>query len=229
MEAIVLAGGLGTRLRQILPPDLPKPMAPIAGKPFLDILLRLLARKGFSRVMLSVGCMAEKIMSYFGKRFAGMEIVYQVETSPLGTGGALLQTLKLCRGDHAFIFNGDTYLDLEVRDIENQWQTDSTPLIVGLEVPDTFRYGRLEVNEGLVTGFIEKKIPGPGLINSGCYVLPSNILDKFPDGSRFSIEADFLQKQVARQTFRFFLTKGLFIDIGSPDDLARAQSLLANA
>ena len=88
MEAIVLAGGLGTRLREIVP-DLPKSMAPIAGRPFLEILLASLSRKGFIRVVLSVGFMAEKISGYFGDRFGNLELIYVVEREPLGTGGAV--------------------------------------------------------------------------------------------------------------------------------------------
>ena len=88
MEAIVLAGGVGTRLRQVVP-DLPKPMAPVAGRPFLEILLYFLARKGFTRVVLSLGFMADKVVAHFGDQFAGMELVYEIEHTPLGTGGAV--------------------------------------------------------------------------------------------------------------------------------------------
>ena len=88
MEAIVLAGGLGTRLRSVVP-NLPKPMAPVAGRPFLEIVLNRLAQKGFRRVVLSVGYMAEKIVEHFGDRLSGMELVYAFESTPLGTGGAV--------------------------------------------------------------------------------------------------------------------------------------------
>ncbi len=114
MEAIVLAGGFGTRLRQVVP-DLPKPMAPIAGRPFLEILLLSLYQKGFSRVVLSLGFMAEKIIAHFGDRYVGMDLVYAVEHHPLGTGGAIRVALAQCASDHVFVFNGDTYLDLEVK------------------------------------------------------------------------------------------------------------------
>ena len=107
MEAIVLAGGFGTRLRQVVA-DVPKPMAPIADRPFLEILLGSLARKGFSQVVLSLGFMAEKISDHFGARFAGMDIAYVVEETPLGTGGAIRLALDACTQDHVFVFNGDT-------------------------------------------------------------------------------------------------------------------------
>ena len=226
MEAIVLAGGFGTRLRQAVP-DLPKPMAPVAGRPFLEILLTSLARKGFGRVVLSLGFMSEKIVEYFGDRFAGMELVYEIEDTPLGTGGAIRAALERCTADHVFVFNGDTYLDVETSEVEAQWQARRVPIIVAREVPDTARYGRLATAQDRLLGFNEKGLAGPGLINAGCYVLPKEILDGYPRGKAFSLETDFLAREVSRQRFDVFVTKGQFIDIGIPEDYQRAQSELA--
>lgn len=227
MEAIVLAGGFGTRLREVVP-DLPKPMAPIAGRPFLEILLTSLAKKGFKRAVLSLGFMADKIIDHFGDAYLGMELVYEVESQPLGTGGAVRAALARCVADHAFVFNGDTYLDLEVAGLEMQWQTTQCPAIVVREVPDTARFGRVLIEDGRVTSFLEKGITGPGMINGGCYVLPKNILDDFPPGQNFSLEADFFYGAIQRMKFSGFVTHGLFIDIGVPDDYHLAQTLLAN-
>ncbi|MCL6478027.1 MAG: nucleotidyltransferase family protein [Peptococcaceae bacterium] len=226
MEAIVLAGGFGTRLRKVVP-DLPKPMAPVAGRPFLEILLASLARKSFRRVVLSLGYMADKVVSHFGDRFAGMELVYEIERTPLGTGGAVRQALTQTINDHVFVINGDTFLDLEVADVEFYWQAYHVPIIVAREVPDTMRYGRLEVSDGRVKGFSEKGVGGPGLINAGCYVLPTGILEGFTLGQPFSLEADFLAKAVKSQRFDLFVTRGHFIDIGVPEDYARAQTELS--
>jgi len=140
MEAIVRAGGFGTRLRQLVA-DVPKPMAPIAGRPFLEILLGSLSQKGFSRVVLSLGVMAEKLSDHSGARFAAMDIAYVVEDTPLGTGGAIRLAFEACTQDHVFIFNGDTYIDLEVQSLEQQWQAKRHPIVVGRQVPDTTRYG----------------------------------------------------------------------------------------
>jgi len=225
MEAIVLAGGLGTRLRELVP-DLPKAMAPVAGRPFLEILLTVLARKGFRRVILSLGFMAEKIITHFGDQFAGMELVYEVEDTPLGTGGAVRQALMRCNDDHVFVFNGDTYLDLEVDDVEAHWQTHHAPIIVARKVSDTARYGRLNTIAERVIGFLEKGVAGPGLINAGCYVLPVTILNSFALGQVFSLETDFLAKTVGVQCTDLFVSNGHFIDIGVPEDYARAQSEL---
>jgi D-glycero-alpha-D-manno-heptose 1-phosphate guanylyltransferase len=226
MEAVVLAGGFGTRLRELVS-DVPKPMAPVDGRPFLDIVLSGLARKRFQRVILSVGYMAETIRSHFGAAFAGMSLVYQVEESPLGTGGALRAALCECREDHTFVFNGDTYLDLEVQEVEAQWHKYGDPVIVGRAVPNVARYGALLVAGGAVTGFLEKGSVGAGLINAGCYMLPRDILDEYPTGAVFSLEADFLARAVGSRRFAVFETRGLFIDIGVPEDYWRAQSLLA--
>lgn len=226
MEAIILAGGFGTRLRQVVP-DLPKPMAPVAGRPFLEILLSSLARKGFSRVVLSLGYLSEKVVEFFGDRFAGMELVYEIEDTPLGTGGAIRQALVRCTSDHVFVFNGDTYLDVETSEVEAHWQNHRVPIIVAREVPDTARYGRLATANNRVSGFREKGLAGPGLINAGCYVLPKTILDGFQRGVAFSLETDFLAKEVSQQRFDVFVTKGQFIDIGIPEEYQRAQTELA--
>jgi D-glycero-alpha-D-manno-heptose 1-phosphate guanylyltransferase len=226
MEAIVLAGGFGTRLRKVLP-DLPKPMAPIAGRPFLEILLSMLSQKGFTRVVLSLGFMSEKIISHFGNRYQGIELVYEVEQQPLGTGGAIRAALTRCKADHVFVFNGDTYLNLEVDALEYLWQSEHHPLIVVREVPDTDRFGKVEMCDGRINAFLEKGTHGPGLINAGCYVLPKTALDDFPLGKNFSIETEYFLKYLQRMRFNGFVTHGRFIDIGVPDDYALAQTILA--
>ena len=227
MEAIVLAGGLGTRLREVVP-DLPKPMAPVAGRPFLEILLSDLARKGFTRVVLSVGYRAESIMAHFGHRFSGMEITYAVEDMPLGTGGAVRLGMKRCLGDHVFVFNGDTFLDLEAGAVELLWQEHRQPIVVTREVADTRRYGRLLVASGRVVGFTEKGVPGSGLINAGCYVLGAGQLDAWPLNTPFSLEADYFAKAAVKKRLHAFETRGLFVDIGVPQDYHEAQTLLAD-
>lgn len=225
MEAVILAGGLGTRLRATVP-DLPKPMAPVAGRPFLEIILTGLAQKGFGRVVLSLGHMAEKVASYFGDSFAGMNLVYEIETSPLGTGGALRRALARSESDHMYVFNGDTFLDVEVTKLEARWRASHLPVIVGKNVADTTRYGRLETETERVIGFTDKNIPGPGLVNAGCYIVPAHLLDCFEFGQAFSFEADFLVSAVKSQYFGLFITDGLFIDIGVPEDYLRAQTEL---
>ena len=226
MEAIVLAGGFGTRLRDVVP-DLPKPMAPVAGRPFLEILLTWMSRKGFARVVLSLGYKADKIVDHFGSNFAGMELVYEIETTPLGTGGAIRQASRHCTGSHYFVFNGDSYLDVDVPLVETWWQQHRAPIIVARAVLDTARYGRLEVKGKQVTAFAGKGIPGSGVINGGCYIFNIDQLAGWPIGQAFSVEADYFPNQVKISRFDVFLTYGQFIDIGVPEDYARAQTELA--
>jgi D-glycero-alpha-D-manno-heptose 1-phosphate guanylyltransferase len=126
-----------------------------------------------------------------------------------------------------FVFNGDTYLDLEVGLLERRWHAKRNSIVVGRQVPDTTRYGRLIVDGDRITSFAEKGIAGPGLINAGCYVLATDALARFPLNQPFSIETDYLVPEVARATVEVFVTEGMFIDIGIPEDYARAQTLLA--
>lgn len=222
VEAIVLAGGFGTRLREVVP-DWPKPMAPVAGRPFLEILLRSLAGKGVARAVLSVGYMADKIIGHLGAQFAGIELVYEVETQPMGTGGAVAASMRRCTGDRALVVNGDTFLDLELDALERAYQ--GHPIIVAREVDDTARYGRLDTAAGQVTRFSEKGVSGPGLINAGAYLLPVGLLDSAGLSAPFSLEADFLAPAVLNRRFDVFITRGQFIDIGVPADYRRAQTM----
>jgi D-glycero-alpha-D-manno-heptose 1-phosphate guanylyltransferase len=225
MEAILLAGGFGRRLQAVVP-DLPKPMAPVSGRPFLEILLSILADKGVNRVVLSLGYRAEQISSYFGARYAGMELDYVVEEAPLGTGGGIRLALSRCSSNPVFIFNGDTFLDLEMDAVYEKWLACPRPMIVARRVLDTARYGRLRTQGERVVGFSEKGMTGPGLINAGCYIFSLDQLDAYPYHVPFSIETDYLATAVEKQDFNWFETQGLFLDIGVPEDYARAQIIL---
>lgn len=227
LEGIVLAGGFGTRLRPVVA-DLPKPLAPIAGRPFLEILLTDLARKGFGHVVLSLGYRADRIVAHFGDGFSTLRLTHVIEDSPLGTGGAIRLALEHCAADHVFVFNGDTFIDLEVDALEARWQDCREPMIVGREVPDTARYGRLLVDRDHVVGFAEKGSAGPGLINAGCYVFPRRHFEGRPLPLAFSLESDYFPQAVREQPFGLFVTRGQFIDIGVPEDYTRAQTELAS-
>ena len=119
--------------------------------------------------------------------------------------------------------NGDTYLDLEVAEVEAQWQVNHRPIIVAREVADTARFGSLEIRNGTVSRFLEKGATGPGLINAGCYVLVPDSLDAFPSGQAFSFENDYLAHAIRQNIFHCFVTCGYFLDIGDPQDYARAH------
>lgn len=223
----MLAGGFGTRLRHVVA-DRPKPMALVAGRPFLEILLDNLARKGIKRVVLSLGFMADMISDHFGNNYGDMELSYVVENTPLGTGGAIRLALTQCKGDHVFVFNGDTYLDLEVDEIDRHWALHKYPVIVGRHVLDTSRYGSLMTSGGRIIGFTEKGRSGAGLINAGSYILNRDQLDQFPKNTPFSLESDFFTSAVLDHPVDVFVSNGQFIDIGIPEDFERAQIELAH-
>lgn len=225
MDAIILAGGFGTRLREVVS-DLPKAMAPIAGRPFLEILLDTLESKGFTRVVFSLGFMAAKIVDHFGKRYGKMRLEYVIEEKPLGTGGGVRLAMQECFEDHVYVFNGDTYLDLEVSSVEHLWKKNRRPIIVARNVDDTSRYGRLDIDSGQVKRFSEKGTGGAGPINAGCYVFNQHQLDRFNSGLAFSLESDYLVEEVKTSDFDVFFSSGLFIDIGIPSDYLRAQTEL---
>ena len=226
MEAIILAGGLGTRLSSVVP-SLPKPMAPISGKPFLELLLESLYKKGFTSIILSVGHLSEKIISHFGSRYKGMAITYVVEKIPLGTGGAIRKALKRASRDHIYIFNGDTFVDFDVEGSERLWNKVHSPIIIGSKVSDVRRYGKLLIDGERIIGFSEKGLIGSGIINAGCYVMPVSLARQLPGEENFSFENDFLSQNVIQNKYYLYLTAGVFIDIGIPEDYLRAQVELA--
>lgn len=227
MDVVVLAGGFGTRLRSLVP-DVPKPMAPVAGRPFLELLLGSLARKGVKRVVVSLGHLADVVVGHFGSNFDGMELVYEIEDHPLGTGGAIRVALSRCSGDAALVVNGDTFLDLELDQLLACWERNTRPMIVCRAVPDTSRYGRIEISGDQILAFAEKGKGGIGMINTGHYILPTQLLSDKSLPAAFSIETDYLARAVTEQRFDAFVTEGQFIDIGIPDDYSRAQTELAH-
>lgn len=226
MEAIILAGGLGTRLRSVLP-DLPKAMAPIRGRPFLALLLDQLAAAGFRAVTLAVGYRHDTIRRYFGERHGTLALRYSVETEPLGTGGALRLALGQASAPEVFVLNGDTYVELDYAAMRLAHRSAKVALTVAVHgVADAGRYGALEVAEGRIRGFLEKGRGGPGLINAGVYLLSAGLLAGHDLPGVFSFETDFLMPYVHEIRPLAFATAGEFIDIGVPEDYARAQALL---
>ena len=224
MQAIVLAGGLGTRLRGVIG-DLPKPMAPVGGLPFLHRLLADLAQRGFTDVVLSVGHLHEKIVDYFGDRFAGLSVRYAIEASPLGTGGAIRQALDQAASGPCFVLNGDTYASVDFPAMRAAHTASGATLTMAVcDLPDIGRFGALTIDDGVVTSFREKGDRGPGSINAGVYLLDRAIFAGYPTGERFSFESDFLAPHLATLRPRAFRTAGAFIDIGIPEDYERAAA-----
>jgi NDP-sugar pyrophosphorylase family protein len=225
MQAIVLAGGLGTRLRGVVA-DLPKPMAPVAGRPFLAWILDPLVAAGFNCVVLAVGYRHEAIRDHFGDHYRGLALRYSVEDSPLGTGGALRLASRQIVEDPVFVLNGDTFLDIDYPALlAAHVKLGASMSMAVCQVPDLSRYGALKLVDGRVAEFLEKGPGGPGLINAGTYLLSRSVLDAMPPDAPFSFEQDLLQPKLTMIRPVAWVTDGLFIDIGVPQDYARAQQL----
>lgn len=226
-EAIVLAGGRGTRLRSVVS-DVPKPLAPVAGRPFLAWLLDLLADRGIARVVLATGYMAERVQAAIGADWRGMRIAYSVETEPLGTGGAIKLALAQVKGGAVHVLNGDTFLDYRPADLVAATRAAGAEIGVALaQVADVSRYGAAVVREGRVAAFDEKGGSGAGPVNAGCYFLDRDALDRLDRApAAFSFESQILVPQAAQGRVAAFEATSRFIDIGVPEDYARAQTLL---
>jgi len=234
MEAVILAGGMGTRLRSVIS-DIPKCMAPVAGKPFLHYLLTSLESVGFEQVILSLGYKHEIVEEYLG--IAGqarndtnfkMKITTVVETQPLGTGGAVKFAMEKLSCKYIVILNGDTFLNVDYRRMFDFHVKENAKATLALkEMYDFDRYGAVETDADFrIVRFIEKQYCPKGQINAGVYVLNKNALTGFPE--KFSLETDFFEQTVAEGSLSGFPVEGYFIDIGIPEDYARAQTDFAN-
>lgn len=227
MEAIVLAGGLGTRLAGRLN-GVPKPMAPVAGRPFLEILLNQLERAGCARAILSVGHLHEVIERHFGTSFRGMRIDYAIEHAPLGTGGAIRAALREAAEKSILVLNGDTFLDADYAAMMRFHQEEAAGLTIAIaHRADIARYGGVMVSHGRITGFQEKGRSGAGWINAGAYAMDKEMPWPAHLKEKFSFETDFLAPEIAALAPAAYQVNGFFLDIGVPEDLDRAQTELA--
>lgn len=224
--AMVLAGGLGTRLATCVP-DRPKALAAVDGEPFLVRLLDQLAAAGCHRTILCTGHLGEQIEREFGAVHEGIELVHAREPAPLGTGGALRHALPLLHDRAALVLNGDSYCDLDLRQFVAWARAGAdAPALVAAQVPDAARFGALRLDaDGAVRAFGEKAAAGPGWINAGIYWLPARVLALLPPGPR-SLERQVLP-ELLPTGLRAFRTDAPFLDIGVPDAYAAAPSFFA--
>jgi D-glycero-alpha-D-manno-heptose 1-phosphate guanylyltransferase len=227
MEAIVLAGGLGTRLASRLN-GVPKPMAPVAGRPFLEFLLTQLDRAGCTHALLSVGHLHSVIESHFGNSFLGLRLGYIVEDVPLGTGGAIRKALPMASEKSVLVLNGDTFLKADYAAMMRFHAAEAAALTIAVTYQaDVARYGGVTVKDGHIVSFQEKGQHAPGLINAGAYILDRNMQWPKMLAEKFSFETDFLVPEISRLAPAAFEVNGFFLDIGVPEDLDRAQTQLA--
>jgi len=225
MKTLILAGGLGTRLRKIVV-NKPKPMALTANRPFLEYLILQLKRYGFTDIMLCIGYLGEQVRKYFGDGDRwGVHISYSWEKEPLGTGGAIKLAEKLVKEKNFLVMNGDSFLDVNLKKlIDYHLKQRALATMALAEVENSLRYGAVEINErGEIKSFVEKgQSSRSKLINGGIYVLNKKIFDNIPVG-KVSLENEVFPKLIG-EGFYGVSTKGFFIDIGVPEDYKRLEA-----
>jgi D-glycero-alpha-D-manno-heptose 1-phosphate guanylyltransferase len=224
MDAIILAGGKGTRLKNIVP-NVPKSLAPINGIPFLDFLISFLqTQKEIEKIILSVGYEKEQII----KRYKNLEnIIFCEEDSPLGTGGAIKNALSLITSENFLAMNGDTYIEYSLSDFLNFHIEKKADITVLSNYQKNFsRYGSLNLDKDTkkIISFDEKKETKNGYISSGVYIMKKNIFDPFSFlDSSFSLENDFFPIATKEKNILAYEISSFFIDIGIESSYLEAQ------
>jgi len=227
MEAVILAGGMGTRLREVIA-DVPKPMAPVNDKPFLYYIFQWLKQYPVDKIILSAGYKAEHIIRYFGNNVFDIPVEYVIEEKPLGTGGAVKYAIKKSSGENLLILNGDTYFPIDVNRFYSVHVNNDIMFSVALKPMNNFsRYGSVECNGDIITKFNEKKYCSQGLINGGIYLVNKKFFESKKLPEVFSLEKDVLEKEAGSSALKGMVFDDEFIDIGIPDDYFRAAALLS--
>ena len=220
MEAVVLAGGFGTRLKGCID-NIPKPLAPVNGRPFLCCLLDYLYANGVHRAVISTGYLAEKVEEAIGSRYRGMTIEYSVEDTPLGTGGGIKKALKKCTGDDVIVCNGDSYFDVNLFEMKKFHNESGCEITLAAKfIENAYRSGLLETENGKLLGFTENGIAPSGYINGGVYFIKRTLLKSITE-DKFSFEKEVLAS--GRYDIGVFESDGYFIDIGIPESYKLAQ------
>jgi NDP-sugar pyrophosphorylase family protein len=226
VKAVLLVGGLGTRLRPVIN-SVPKPLAQIGGTPFLDLLLEQLRSQGFSDIVMCTGHMSEQIEMQFGSgQSKGMRIEYSREASPMGTGGAVkLAEMLLAETNEFLVMNGDSFIEVNLHQlIDFHRAHGGIATLTVSRVKDSARYGTVQIDGRRVTGFLEKTgVREPGTVNAGVYVFDRSLLSFIPEGAS-SLEKNVFPEILGKGVFAME-QPGMFIDIGTPEDFALAQEL----
>ncbi len=226
---IILAGGLGTRLRPIVS-DRPKVLAPVNGRPFIAFLFDQLVSAGFTEVVLCTGHIGVMIQESLGKSYEGLEIRYSQEVKPLGTGGALRLAVQLGILETVLVMNGDSYVDTDIHEFI-EWHMKeghkSSMLLIRLE--ENCRYGNVEVDkDGYINRFQEKESDAAsGWINAGIYILEKEIIEGISTEKPCSLEYDVFPKLINSGLYGY-CCGGEFIDIGTPESYVEAQEFFRN-
>lgn len=225
-QAIILAGGLGTRLRSVVA-DRPKVLAEVGDRPFMVYLLEQLSAAGIQEVILCTGYLGDQVQTTFEKSDRQLNLIYSQEPSPLGTGGALRLALDYIKSDSVLVMNGDSFCEIGIGDFWRSHGDHQADVTIALtQVSDTSRYGRVEVDSaGKVVNFAEKgNSTGVGWINAGIYVIKQELISEIPSDRVISLEQEILPAWIEYKSVYSYPTQGKFIDIGTPTSYALAQS-----
>lgn len=226
-EAIILAGGLGTRLRSVVS-DLPKCMAPVSGKPFLFFVIEHLLNQGVERFIFSVGYKSEPIIGYVNDRYPALNKQFSIEDEPLGTGGAVKLSCKMATEKNVLILNADTLFKVDIAELSAFHNSIGADCTLSLKPMQHFnRYGVVEMkSDHSIASFKEKQAYTSGLINGGVYALncSSFLAEELP--AVFSFEKDYLEKYFDKRKMYAVVQDEYFIDIGIPEDYKKAQTEL---
>jgi D-glycero-alpha-D-manno-heptose 1-phosphate guanylyltransferase len=223
ITAVILAGGMGTRLREVVP-DLPKALVPVRGRPFLSYLLEQVESAGLVTAVLCIGYEGREIQKVFGRYFEGLELFYSQEEQPLGTAGALRAALPLVKTAWWLVMNGDSYCHVDLSQFDEIAILEERPSIILTQVQDTSRYGQVVLDDDdRIVRFEEKRQQGSaGWINAGIYLLPLEYINEIPAGREVSLEKEMFPLWIQRGLFGIKST-GAFIDIGTPDSYTDAK------
>ena len=224
-EVIILAGGLGTRLRSAVP-DLPKCMAPVNGKPFIGYVIDYFQKEGVDKFILSVGYMKEAIIDYVAEHYPTLNVKFAIEEEPLGTGGGIYLSSKMATEQNVFVTNGDTMFNVNLAALLARHTETNSDCTLSLKPLQNFeRYGVVELKEDFsIDSFKEKQYYKEGLINGGLYVLNvANFLaESLPQ--KFSFEKDYMEALYQHRKMSGLVQDAYFIDIGIPQDYLQAQT-----
>lgn len=223
-ECVILAGGFGTRLQSVVS-DIPKCMAEVAGKPFLEYLFDYAANENFNHIILSLGYKANIVIDWLDTQKRPFDISYVVEEYPLGTGGAIKLAFDKVKGTEAFVINGDTFFDIDSELFLNFHTNHKSDISIALKpMVDFDRYGSVELNdEQRVICFNEKQYQKEGLINGGVYIISKDLFTKLSLPEKFSFEKDIMESHICDINIYACLQDNYFIDIGIPSDFEKAN------
>lgn len=227
IEAVILAGGYGTRLKSVVR-DVPKPLAPVRNRPFLEYVIDWLAGYHVTAILMSVGYKADALISWFGKEYKGIPLEYAYESEPLGTGGGILNAVKYIHGREFLALNGDTFFPVNINALFSEHRKLSAQVTIALkEMSCCNRFGSVKIDESQnITEFNEKTVEGKGLINGGLYVINKSFLKNSEFPVRCSFERDILRKSLPTRQIKGMIFNSTFLDIGVPDDYNNAAFVL---